>query len=124
MPAMRLAERVLLSIRRAASKATARGCVFVVREACKKLGINPAKATAAVQGYGNAGSIAARLLQDLGVKIVAVSDSKGGAYNPAGIDPFHAEEIKAKHGSVTDLKEAEAMRARLIGDGYNPIVIK
>ena len=91
------------------NEATARGCVFVVREACKKLGIDPAKATAAVQGYGNAGSIAARLLHEMGVKIVAVSDSKGGIHNPAGLDPLKVEEVKAKHGSVTDVKEAEAV---------------
>lgn len=91
------------------NEATARGCVFTVREACKKLGINPSKATAAVQGYGNAGCIAAKLLRELGVKIVAVSDSKGGVYNKAGIDPFKAEETKAKKGSVTAVKEADAI---------------
>jgi glutamate dehydrogenase/leucine dehydrogenase len=90
-------------------EATARGCVFVVREACKKLGIDPAKATAAVQGYGNAGSIATRLLQELGVKIIAVSDSKGGVYNKDGLDALKVSEVKARHGSVTALKEADAI---------------
>lgn len=82
------------------NSATARGCVFVVREAAKKLGIDLKKATCAVQGYGNAGSFAAQLMADLGTKIVAVNDTKGGAYNPDGIDPFAITEYKAKTGSV------------------------
>jgi glutamate dehydrogenase len=83
------------------NEATARGCVFVIREACKKLGIELSKTTAAVQGYGNAGSIAARLLQELGVTIVAVSDSRGGVYCKSGIDACKAAEVKAREGSVT-----------------------
>src|SRR5262245_44916536 len=60
------------------AEATARGCQFAVREACKLKGINLNGARVAVQGYGNAGSIAARLLHDDGAKIVAMSDSQGG----------------------------------------------
>jgi len=85
------------------NEATARGCVFTIREALKVLGISPDKATAAVQGYGNAGSISARLLADLGVKVVAVSDSKGGIVNLDGIDPAEAEAHKRNTGSVVGL---------------------
>jgi glutamate dehydrogenase len=91
------------------NEATARGCVFTVREACKKLGIDPSKATAAVQGYGNAGCIAAKLLKELGVNIIAVSDSKGGIYNKSGIDPSKVEDVKTKKGSVVAFKEADAI---------------
>lgn len=66
--------------------ATAQGCVFVIREAAKRIGLDLTKATAAVQGFGNAGMNAARLLRDLGVKIIAVNDSTGGAYAPHGLD--------------------------------------
>lgn len=82
------------------AEATARGCQFTVREACKLLGINLSGARVAVQGYGNAGSIAARLLHQDGAKIIAVSDSRGGAYNPKGLDPVGALKYKEERGSV------------------------
>lgn len=82
------------------NEATARGCVFTVREVAKKLGIDPKKSTGVVQGYGNAGSIAAMLLNELGVKIIAVSDSKGGIYNEKGLDPSNVLKHKEKTGSV------------------------
>lgn len=67
--------------------ATARGGIFTVREAAKVLGINLKGGTAAIQGYGNAGSFAHRLASDLlGMKIVAVSDSRGGIVNWDGLD--------------------------------------
>ncbi|MCR8642667.1 Glu/Leu/Phe/Val dehydrogenase [Paenibacillus sp. N1-5-1-14] len=68
------------------NEATARGCVYTIIEALKEVGREPAGATVAVQGFGNAGRIAANLLAELGCKVVAVSDSKGGIYNPAGLD--------------------------------------
>lgn len=82
------------------NEATAQGCVYVIEEAAKKLGITLKGASAVVQGYGNAGSIAARLLYDLGVKIIAVSDSRGGILNNQGIDPRKVLEHKERTGSV------------------------
>ena len=82
------------------NEATARGCVFCVRAACKEMGIDITKATAAVQGFGNAGSIAARLLAEDGVKVLAVSDSKGGILNKKGLDIPAVEAHKEKTGSV------------------------
>jgi glutamate dehydrogenase (NAD(P)+) len=67
-------------------EATGRGCMIVTREALKHLGM-PVKGTSvAVQGFGNVGSVAAKLLSDEGCKIVAISDKTGGYYNPQGID--------------------------------------
>ncbi|MFQ5616351.1 MAG: Glu/Leu/Phe/Val dehydrogenase [Anaerolineales bacterium] len=67
--------------------ATARGGVYTLREAGKMLGIDLNGATATIQGYGNAGSFAHKLAVELlGVKVVAVSDSRGGIYNPDGLD--------------------------------------
>ncbi len=66
--------------------ATGRGVLFVVLQAMDRLGINPKKATAAVQGFGNVGSHTARLLHEEGIKVVAVSDVRGSAYNPDGLD--------------------------------------
>ncbi|MFA5771923.1 MAG: Glu/Leu/Phe/Val dehydrogenase [Thermoplasmata archaeon] len=86
-------------------EATARGASYVVREAAKRLNMKTKGATAVVQGFGNAGSIAARLLHnELGCKIIAVSDSAGGAYNPNGIEPAAILAHKEKTGSVKGFK--------------------
>jgi len=82
------------------NEATARGAMFAIREAAKKIGLDLTKATVAIQGFGNAGSIAARLLNELGCKIVAVNDSRGGAYNPNGLDPKAVLDYKTKNGTV------------------------
>jgi glutamate dehydrogenase (NAD(P)+) len=67
-------------------EATGRGCMFVTREALKKLNL-PVKGTrVAVQGFGNVGSIAADLMAKSGMTIVAVSDKSSGIYNPKGLD--------------------------------------
>jgi glutamate dehydrogenase (NAD(P)+) len=90
--------------------ATARGGVYVVREAAKVLGINLKGATAAIQGYGNAGSFAHRLGQDiLGLKVVAVSDSKGGILNWDGLDPDAVLAHKRKTGSVINFPGAKSI---------------
>ena len=82
-------------------EATARGLMYTTREACKKLKMNVKGATVAVQGYGNAGYHYARLMQDeLGAKIVAVSDSKGGIYSDKGFDAKQVLAYKEKTGSV------------------------
>jgi len=81
--------------------ATARGGMFCIREAVKALGIDPAKATVAVQGYGNAGQFAHKLMTELfGSKIVAVSDSKGAIYCPDGLDFEKVVAHKKETGSV------------------------
>jgi glutamate dehydrogenase (NAD(P)+) len=67
-------------------EATGRGVMIVTREAAKHLGFDINGATVAVQGFGNVGSVSAELLSRLGAKIVAVTDWKGGVYNPAGLD--------------------------------------
>lgn len=84
-------------------EATSRGCVYIIREAARKLNLDLKKATVAVQGFGNVGAIAARLMADLfGSKVVAVSDSKGGIHNKDGLDVRKVEEHKKKTGSVVD----------------------
>ncbi|UCD00662.1 MAG: Glu/Leu/Phe/Val dehydrogenase [Promethearchaeota archaeon] len=88
------------------SIATAKGGVYCIREAARDIGLDLNGATAAIQGYGNAGSWAAKLLKDeYGCNIIAVSDSKGGIYNKNGIDPFAAAEFKEKTRTVVGLKE-------------------
>jgi len=89
------------------NEATARGCVFTVVKAAAHLGMDLHKATVAVQGYGNAGAIAAQLMAAEGSKIVAVSDSTGGIRNMAGIDPDKALAWKKEHGTVQGFPGAE-----------------
>ena len=89
------------------AEATARGCQFTIREACKLLGINLKGARVAVQGFGNAGSISARLLHEDGAKIIAVSDTKGGIFNPNGFDPVAVLKHKEKTGSVVGFKDTD-----------------
>src|SRR5512138_1040515 len=68
--------------------ATARGGMYVIREAAQVLGMNTKGATMAIQGFGNAGQYAATLcIELLGCKIVAVTDSRGGIHNPDGLEP-------------------------------------
>ncbi|MBU7319379.1 Glu/Leu/Phe/Val family dehydrogenase [Paenibacillus oleatilyticus] len=76
------------------NEATARGCVFTIQEALKDMGKTPEGATVAIQGFGNAGRIAAKLLSELGCRIVAVSDSRGAIYDPQGLDMNRVEELK------------------------------
>ena len=80
--------------------ATAMGGLYVTREAAKVIGLKLKGATAAIQGFGNAGSFAAKLLHKDGVKIVATTDSKGGAYNPDGMDPFALYDYKTETHTV------------------------
>jgi len=81
--------------------ATARGGMYCLREAAKHLKLDLKKATAAVQGYGNAGYYAAKLVTELfGTKVIAVTDSKGGIINEAGLDADKVLEYKNKTGSV------------------------
>ncbi len=88
--------------------ATARGGMYVTREAAKALGLKTEGATVAIQGFGNAGQFAATLSKELlGMKVVAASDSRGGVYNPKGIDPHALVEHKQRTGSVVDFPGTE-----------------
>ena len=81
-------------------EATARGCLFITREACKVRRLSLKGATVAVQGYGNAGSIAAWLFSQDGAKIIAVADSRGGVVSLKGFDPLKVLRYKERSGTV------------------------
>ncbi len=89
--------------------ATARGGIYTTREACKAQGRNPAKATYAVQGFGNVGQFAATLHKEVlgGGKLVAVSDSRGGIYNEDGFDPHKLVEWKLTKKQVRGFPDAK-----------------
>jgi glutamate dehydrogenase (NAD(P)+) len=90
--------------------ATARGGIYVTGEAARTLGIDLQGKTMAVQGFGNAGQYAALLASEiLGLKLVAASDSKGGIFNPKGLDPKKVVEYKLRTGSLQDFPEADGI---------------
>jgi glutamate dehydrogenase (NAD(P)+) len=82
------------------NEATARGCVYTIVEAARHLGMDLTNSRVAVQGFGNAGSIAARLITEEGSTVVAVSDSTGGIHNPIGLDISKVVAWKGEHGTV------------------------
>jgi glutamate dehydrogenase (NAD(P)+) len=88
-------------------EATARGALFCVREACQAVKRPLRGASVAVQGYGNAGAIAARLLHADGARLVAATDSRGGVYSSRGLDPVRLAEHKRETGSLVGFKGAE-----------------
>ncbi len=97
------------------NEATARGTVFCIVEAARHLGIDLTSAKVSVQGFGNAGSIAARLITEEGSTVVAVSDSTGGIHAPGGLDIPKVIAWKSEHGTVqgfpgaTDISNAEVL---------------
>ncbi len=89
------------------TEATARGALFVIRDAVAKQNRSIAGMRVAVQGFGNVGSYLARFLHEEGATVVAISDSQVGLYNPKGIDVPAAVAHKAESGSLAGLRDAE-----------------
>ncbi len=94
-------------------EATARGSLYATQQLVKH-GVVPGidtleGATVAVQGYGNAGSIAARLFHEVGARIVAVSDSRGAICSDEGLDPVKVQEYKDETGSVVGFPGSKAI---------------
>jgi glutamate dehydrogenase (NAD(P)+) len=96
-------------------EATARGCVYTIVEAARHMGMDLKTARVSVQGFGNAGSIAARLIREEGATVVAVSDSTGGIHDPSGLDIAKVIAWKGEHGTVqgfpgvTDISNADVL---------------
>ncbi|MDX6638025.1 MAG: glutamate dehydrogenase, partial [Solirubrobacterales bacterium] len=89
--------------------ATGRGVVFMFREAAPQLGLSPAETTYVVQGYGNVGSWAARIMQQLGAKMVAVSDVNGAIRSDEGIDANVLHEFLKAGNDINDFPGAESI---------------
>jgi glutamate dehydrogenase (NAD(P)+) len=90
-------------------EATARGALYAIREALRKKSMRVQDTTAAVQGFGNVGSYLAKFLAEDGATVVAISDSRGGLYNPNGIDIAAAFAHKAATGSLAGFRGADAV---------------
>jgi glutamate dehydrogenase/leucine dehydrogenase len=86
---------------------TGRGTAIAAREAAKKLGIEIKNAKVVIQGFGNVGYHAAKILSEWGAKIIAVSDSKGGIYSDDGLDVDRVAEHKSYTGSVKGAEKCE-----------------
>ncbi len=88
-------------------ESTGRGVSYLINRAMDTLGLDPAKSTAVIQGFGNVGSIAAFSLAKYGMKIIGVSDVSGGIYNPRGLDLVKLQEHLAKTRSLDGFGEGE-----------------
>src|SRR5262247_449259 len=88
-------------------EATGRGLLFVIDEAVKKLGLKPENTRVVVQGSGNVGGTAARLMNETGYKVVAISDIHGGIYNTKGLDIPDVMNYLASHKTFERYPNAE-----------------
>jgi glutamate dehydrogenase (NAD(P)+) len=91
--------------------ATGRGLVYLFREAAPRLGLSPPETTCVVLGFGNVGSWAARIMQQLGVKLIGVSNADGAIRNDAGIDATKLAEFVTRGGKLTEYEHAEPIPA-------------
>ena len=104
-------------------EATGRGCMICAQLASRHLGISLEGAKVAVQGFGNAGATSAKLLAEKGCRIIAVSDSGGGIYNPNGLDVESAIRQKTETGTVVGFKDAENITdPELLGLGCDILI--
>ncbi len=94
--------------------ATGRGILYMALETLRLLSIPPARATAIVQGFGNVGSSAALFLSSAGIRVVGVSDSKGGIYRPEGLDIPALLRYRESKGELTGFPQAEPVGGREI----------
>lgn len=99
-PAMITGKPLSFDGSRGRDTATARGAFFIIQELMEREGLKASELRVAIQGFGNAGATMAHLLHNIGVKVVAVSDSHGGIYAKEGIDPVRIEAYKKSTGSV------------------------
>ncbi len=88
-------------------EATGRGCMLVTREALKRLRMPIEGTRVAIQGFGNVGSVAAQLMENLGLMVVAVSDKSGGIYNPKGLRVRDVLQHTRQKRFLKDYKEAD-----------------
>jgi glutamate dehydrogenase (NAD(P)+) len=109
VPAVVTGKPISLGGSQGRNEATARGTVYCIEEAAASLGMELDRARVVVQGFGNAGSIAASLLTEHGARILAVSDSQGGIHNPKGLDVGHVLNWKAEHGTVAGFPGSRAV---------------
>jgi glutamate dehydrogenase (NAD(P)+) len=92
---------------RGRAEATGRGCMIVTLQALRRLGLDPAETRVVVQGFGNVGGQASKLMTRAGFKIICVIEYDGAVYNPHGIDVEGLMRHRRETGSITGFPEAE-----------------
>lgn len=92
---------------RGRTEATGRGCMLVTMEALKRFGLAPENTRVIIQGFGNVGGMAARLMSRHGFKIVCIIEYDGAVYNPHGLDIAALAEHRTETGSIREFAEAE-----------------
>ncbi|OHV77938.1 Glu/Leu/Phe/Val dehydrogenase dimerization domain-containing protein [Ensifer sp. LCM 4579] len=107
VPAVVTGKPVVLGGSLGRKEATGRGLVYSIEAAAETIGLDLAKSTAVVQGFGNVGSFAARFLAEAGVKIIAVSDVSTGLYNPGGLSVDALVDYAAKNRVLAGFPDAE-----------------
>ena len=94
---------------RGRTEATGRGCMIVTLEALRKLGIPPSDASVVIQGFGNVGGMAAKLMAQAGFRIVSIIEIDGAVYNSNGLDIAALMEHKRETGSILGFPGSEDM---------------
>ena len=107
VPGVVTGKPILLGGSEGRAEATGRGCVFAIQEAARVRGMNLDGAAVVVQGFGNVGSVAARLVGKTGARVVAVSEMQGGIYNPDGLDIDGVIAHRAATGSIAGFPNAD-----------------
>src|SRR6267378_4350223 len=92
---------------RGRTEATGRGCMLVTQKALKRLGMDPATTRVVIQGFGNVGGMAARLMSRAGFKVVSIIEYDAAVYNPNGLDIDALITHRQETGSIADFSGAE-----------------
>ena len=88
-------------------EATGRGCMIVTGQALRKLGLDPSSARVVIQGFGNVGGMAARLMARAGFRIVCIAEYDGAVYNRHGLDIEALMKFRKDTGSIVGFPESE-----------------
>ncbi len=94
---------------RGRSEATGRGCMVVTEQALKRFGVDRSDARVVIQGFGNVGGMAAKLMERAGFRVIAIVEYDGAVYNDKGLDIRALSEHRQKTGSVVDFAGGENM---------------
>jgi glutamate dehydrogenase len=111
IPGMLTGKPIIIGGSQGRLEATGRGVVITIREAARVLEMDLSKSTAALQGFGNVGSMTAKFLHELGVKVVAVTDVNGGIYSKEGLDIPELLSFVSEGKSVTEYTKADSLKS-------------
>jgi glutamate dehydrogenase (NAD(P)+) len=89
------------------TEATGRGVIYTVEQALRSRNMNPARSTVAIQGFGNVGSVAAACCAEIGLKVIAVTDSTGGVFKEDGLTPKDVIDYKGQTGTVVGFADTD-----------------